>query len=82
MEAPVASFIEEEGRVTGVRLADGSELRAPLTIAADGRASIVRAMLPVEDLGAPMDVFWFRVAKQHEERAARCAAMSSAGGCW
>ncbi len=68
MEAPVESFIDEQGRVTGVRLADGRELRAPLTIAADGRASLVRgALLPVEDLGAPMDVFWFRVAKSEGE---------------
>jgi 2-polyprenyl-6-methoxyphenol hydroxylase-like FAD-dependent oxidoreductase len=69
MEAPVERFLEEDGRVTGVRLADGRELRAPLTIAADGRASIVRgtAMLPVEDLGAPMDVFWFRVGKSSQE---------------
>jgi len=71
MEAPVASFIEEEeGRVRGVRLTDGSELRAQLTIAADGRASIVRAMLPLEDLGAPMDVFWFRVGKKDREGGA------------
>ena len=69
MEAPVESFIEEQGRVVGVRLAHGEELRAPLTIAADGRASIVRStsMMPVEDLGAPMDVFWFRVGKSAEE---------------
>ena len=39
MEAPAASFIEERGRVAGVRLGDGRELRAQLTIAADGRAS-------------------------------------------
>jgi 2-polyprenyl-6-methoxyphenol hydroxylase-like FAD-dependent oxidoreductase len=64
MSAPVAGFIEERGRVAGVRLEDGRELRARLTIAADGRASIVRSMLPVEDLGAPMDVFWFRVGKK------------------
>jgi 2-polyprenyl-6-methoxyphenol hydroxylase-like FAD-dependent oxidoreductase len=63
MSCPVASFIEEGGAVRGVRLADRRELRAPLTIAADGRASIVRTILPVEDLGAPMDVFWFRIAK-------------------
>ena len=63
MERPVASFIEEDGRVAGVNMADGEAIRARLTIAADGRDSIVRAMLPVEDLGAPMDVFWFRVAK-------------------
>ena len=63
-----------------MRLADGREVRARLTIAADGRASIVRAMLPLEDLGAPMDVFWFRFAKTAASRAA-CAAMSSAGDC-
>jgi 2-polyprenyl-6-methoxyphenol hydroxylase-like FAD-dependent oxidoreductase len=63
MEAPVASFIEEQHKVVGVRLEDGREYRARLTIAADGRASIVRQMLPVEDLGAPIDVFWFRVGK-------------------
>jgi len=64
MESPVAAFIEEKGRVMGVRLADGTELCARLTIAADGRTSLVRQMLPVEDLGAPMDVFWFRVTKK------------------
>lgn len=63
MKAPVASFIEEEGRVAGVRLGDGRELRAALTIAADGRSSLARSMLPLENLGAPMDVFWFRVPK-------------------
>ena len=65
MEAPVAAFIEENGRVAGVRLNYGRELRADLTIAADGRSSLVRGtgMLPVESLGAPMDVFWFHLAK-------------------
>ncbi|HEX8839052.1 MAG TPA: FAD-dependent monooxygenase, partial [Sphingomicrobium sp.] len=63
MTAPVAGFVEEHGRVVGVRLEDGRELRAKLTIAADGRTSIVRTMLPLETLGAPMDVFWFRVPK-------------------
>ena len=66
MEAAVAGFIEEKGKVVGVRLEDGRELRAPLTIAADGRSSIVRTMLPLEDLGAPMDVFWFRVGKKDQ----------------
>ena len=70
MEAPVESFIEEQGRVAGVRLRDGRELRASLTIAADGRTSIVRSMLPVEDLGAPIDVFWFRVGKTSREAGA------------
>ena len=66
-ETPVEAFIEKGGAVTGVRLSDGAELRAPLTIAADGRASIARSLLPLEDLGAPMDVFWFRIAKPRSE---------------
>jgi 2-polyprenyl-6-methoxyphenol hydroxylase-like FAD-dependent oxidoreductase len=66
MEAEAAQFIEEGGRVIGVRLTDGRELRAnKLVIAADGRASLVRRldMLPVEQIGAPMDVLWFRLGK-------------------
>jgi 2-polyprenyl-6-methoxyphenol hydroxylase-like FAD-dependent oxidoreductase len=68
MSTPVTGFIEEKGRVAGVRLEDGQEVRARLTIAADGRASIVRSMLPLQDLGAPMDVFWFRIAKPGTEK--------------
>jgi 2-polyprenyl-6-methoxyphenol hydroxylase-like FAD-dependent oxidoreductase len=68
MQAPVETFLDEAGAVSGVRLADGRELRAPLTIAADGRSSIVRGLLPLEDLGAPMDVFWFRIAKRVQEK--------------
>ena len=68
MEAPVTDFIEEQGRIVGVRLKDQTEARGTLTIAADGRTSIVRSMLPLEDLGAPIDVFWFRVGKTGNER--------------
>jgi 2-polyprenyl-6-methoxyphenol hydroxylase-like FAD-dependent oxidoreductase len=64
MEAPVDSFVESHGRVTGVRLKDGRELHSRLTIAADGRSSLARKLLPLEDLGSPMDVFWFRVPKK------------------
>ncbi|RYD93883.1 MAG: FAD-dependent oxidoreductase [Sphingomonadales bacterium] len=65
MESEVTGLIEEAGRVTGVRLADGEEIGADLVIAADGRASVLRAAagLPLENLGAPIDVFWFRVPK-------------------
>ncbi|HET6941518.1 MAG TPA: FAD-dependent monooxygenase, partial [Sphingomicrobium sp.] len=70
MEAPVESFIEDQGKITGVRLKNGQEVHAPLTIAADGRESIARRQLPLEDLGAPMDVFWFRVAKPKQGKGA------------
>jgi 2-polyprenyl-6-methoxyphenol hydroxylase-like FAD-dependent oxidoreductase len=65
METPVVCFVEEGGRIAGVRLADGSERRARLVLAADGRSSLVRrpGMLAVKTLGAPMDVFWFRLPK-------------------
>ena len=38
VEAPVAGFTDEKGRVNGVQLVDGSQYRARLNIAADGRA--------------------------------------------
>src|SRR4051812_22741976 len=43
-EAPAEAFVEEAGRVVGARLKDGREIRAGLTIAADGRASLVRSL--------------------------------------
>lgn len=51
------------GRVSGVMLADGEALPARLVIAADGRRSLLRdaAELPLVDLGAPIDVLWFRI---------------------
>jgi 2-polyprenyl-6-methoxyphenol hydroxylase-like FAD-dependent oxidoreductase len=61
----VAGALTDSGRVTGLRLADGDTVRARLVIAADGRHSILRAGagLPSHDIGAPMDVFWFRLPK-------------------
>jgi 2-polyprenyl-6-methoxyphenol hydroxylase-like FAD-dependent oxidoreductase len=50
-------------------MADGAQVRAKLTLAADGRDSIVRNILPLETLGAPMDVFWFRIPKSPDEKA-------------
>ncbi len=46
------------------------DIDADLTIGADGRHSIVRseARLPVVDLGAPIDVLWFRLAKDANDR--------------
>jgi 2-polyprenyl-6-methoxyphenol hydroxylase-like FAD-dependent oxidoreductase len=69
MSAEVTGLIEEAGRIVGVaaRSPGGAlELRADLVIGADGRHSVVRqaAGLAVEDLGAPMDVLWFRISKR------------------
>jgi 2-polyprenyl-6-methoxyphenol hydroxylase-like FAD-dependent oxidoreductase len=66
MEAEAVDLIIENGCVAGVRLKDGGEVRARLTVAADGRGSILRekAGLPKKDLGAPIDVLWFRLPKE------------------
>lgn len=61
--------IERDGRVVGVSLGGGGEARArKLVIAADGRHSVIRggSGLPLETIGAPMDVFWFRLPKHAE----------------
>ncbi len=65
-------MIEENGRVRGVRAKtpEGElEVRADLTIGADGRRSIVRekAGLEVIDSGAPIDVLWMRVSRRADD---------------
>jgi 2-polyprenyl-6-methoxyphenol hydroxylase-like FAD-dependent oxidoreductase len=65
MGSEAVDLLFDGDRVAGVRLKDGKELAARLTIAADGRSSILRAAagLPKKDLGAPIDVLWFRLPK-------------------
>jgi 2-polyprenyl-6-methoxyphenol hydroxylase-like FAD-dependent oxidoreductase len=69
MSAEVDGLVEEEGRVAGVaaKTKDGQlTIRADLTIGADGRHSLVRreaGFVPL-DIGAPMDVLWFRLSRQ------------------
>jgi len=69
MQAEATDLIEENGKVVGVhaRMPDGPlEVRAWLTVGADGRHSVVRsrAKLDVMDLGAPMDVMWMRIGRR------------------
>jgi 2-polyprenyl-6-methoxyphenol hydroxylase-like FAD-dependent oxidoreductase len=73
MQAEVEDLIIEGGRVRGVRYrtTDGpQEMRAPLTIAADGRASQTRAAarLPLEETSPPMDVLWFRISRRRRSQ--------------
>jgi 2-polyprenyl-6-methoxyphenol hydroxylase-like FAD-dependent oxidoreductase len=68
MESEVTDLIVEGNTVNGVRAntRDGDiEVRATLTVGADGRHSLVRerAGLQIESLGAPIDVLWFRVSR-------------------
>lgn len=74
MEAPVEGLREDDGRVTGVRMAGGKTLAArQLVLMCDGRGSLARATLPLENLGAPIDVFWVAVPKVRGGKALRGA---------
>ena len=69
MEAEATGLTERGGRVEGVRYRhQGREeaLEARLVLACDGRRSVLRdaSALKLRDLGAPMDVFWFRLPKE------------------
>ena len=69
MESEVVDLVEDEaGRVCGVETRGGERLYARLVIAADGRRSALRdqADLPLRNIGAPMDIFWFRVDKPED----------------
>jgi len=62
----VTQLAQEGGRVTGVVTAAGEKFHARrLVVMADGRSSLVRRkdLLPLHDLGAPIDVLWFKVPK-------------------
>lgn len=68
MSTKAEDLIVEEGRVRGVCASDGKkliEIRAPLTVACDGRDSTLRpkAGLEVIDKGVPIDVLWFSVPR-------------------
>src|ERR1700716_486237 len=72
MNADATDLIWSGDSVVGVvaDTPDGPlEIRADLTIGCDGRHSIVRqrANLEVEEIGAPMDVLWFRSGKRAGE---------------
>jgi len=72
VQAEATGLVEEAGCIVGVRgtSAEGPfEVRAPLSVAADGRHSILRerAGLEVQDFGAPMDVLWMRFSRRADD---------------
>lgn len=61
-------LVKDAKRITGVIATTPQgplHISADLTVACDGRHSILReqAGLEIEDIGAPIDVLWFRVGK-------------------
>lgn len=66
-------LIERDGRTCGVRARHGDEetdIYCHLIVGCDGRGSTIRdaAGLPVKTLGAPIDVFWFRVPRAPDDQ--------------
>jgi 2-polyprenyl-6-methoxyphenol hydroxylase-like FAD-dependent oxidoreductase len=72
MSTEATGLLHADGRVAGVS-AKGPEgpveVRARLTVAADGRHSTVRHALGVRlrEFGAPMDALWFRLPRREGE---------------
>ncbi|MFF3072663.1 FAD-dependent oxidoreductase [Kitasatospora sp. NPDC057936] len=74
MNTEATGLIREGGRVAGVRYRtrDGEEgeIRAALTVAADGRHSVLRreAGLVPEEFPVPFDTWWFRLPRHPDEQ--------------
>jgi 2-polyprenyl-6-methoxyphenol hydroxylase-like FAD-dependent oxidoreductase len=69
MRTEATDLIENAGKIAGViaKSPDGPvRVLAQLVIGCDGRHAMTRAKsgLPVEDVGAPMDVLWFRLSRK------------------
>lgn len=71
MHTEATDLIKDRDKVVGIRAKSPTEeyeIRAELTVGADGRHSTVRerAQFTVEELGAPIDVLWFRISRKDD----------------
>lgn len=71
METEAIDIIKDHDRVIGVRAKNKEgefEILAELVVGADGRHSTIRekAELKVIELGAPIDVLWFRLSRKDD----------------
>ncbi|MBX3705296.1 MAG: FAD-dependent oxidoreductase [Pseudomonadales bacterium] len=84
MSAEAMACRVDAGAVTGIDAvtADGPmTIHASLTVAADGRASRLRddSGLPLRDIGAPIDVFWFQLSRRGPASAESLGRVSQDG---
>ncbi|CAM5196130.1 hypothetical protein ARD30_00950 [Bosea thiooxidans] len=95
MRAKATGLIRESGHVAGITAEtdDGeTAIKADLVIAADGRDSELRRAggFTVHEIGAPMDVLWFRLSRRDGDAAqtfgqvarGRFAVMLNRGDYW
>jgi 2-polyprenyl-6-methoxyphenol hydroxylase-like FAD-dependent oxidoreductase len=84
MRTVATGVIEEDGRVVGVR-AEGPEgpleIRADVSVAADGRHSTLRGAMGAQprNFGAPMDVLWFRISRLATDPASALGYVGAGG---
>jgi 2-polyprenyl-6-methoxyphenol hydroxylase-like FAD-dependent oxidoreductase len=84
METEAVDLLWDHGRVTGVKYrtsaGDTGEIHADLTVAADGRTSVLRsaANLRVKDYPTPLDVWWFRLPREETDPEGVVGVMSRA----
>lgn len=72
MQTKATGLLQENGKIAGIHAETEQgpvKIRAGLTVAADGRHSILRdfANLPLQTLGAPIDVFWMRLSRNQND---------------
>ncbi|WP_224390370.1 FAD-dependent oxidoreductase [Pseudonocardia sp. ICBG1293] len=89
MDTRATSVVREHGRVVGVRYATTTapgeettgEIRADLTVACDGRHSVLReeSGLPVTSYDVPFDTWWFRLPRRSDEVRATLRPRIGAG---
>ena len=84
MSTEATGLIVEQDQVRGVRAATadgGTEIRATLTVAADGRASNLRtaAGMTPDEFGVPIDVLWFGLPKPPDPPPVTLGYISSRG---
>ena len=77
-------LIEINGRIAGIKARDENgdiTIQADVTVAADGRGSTLRGAsgLEVIDMGAPIDVFWMRLARAANEASESFGRVSPQG---
>lgn len=83
--ANVQRLVQENGVTKGVRYRDANnawhEVRAALTVGADGRFSKIRSLAGVEPVKSspPMDVIWFRMPRKEADPADRLSFYISGG---
>jgi 2-polyprenyl-6-methoxyphenol hydroxylase-like FAD-dependent oxidoreductase len=84
METEAVDLVRDHGRVVGVKYrtaaGDTGEIRADLTVAADGRHSVLRsaANLRVKEYPTPLDAWWFRLPREQTDPSGVVGVMSAA----